>query len=78
VLSAELPAKSRRQAIQLASFFQLPSQAHGPSVQKAILRRLRDPDERVRAVARTVVAGELDLNGAALDPERMALIGPGG
>ena len=64
LLSADLPSEPRRQAIQLASFFQVPSHTRSPEIQKLLLRRLRDPDESVRAVARTVVAGELDLNGA--------------
>ncbi len=71
LLGADLPAEPRRQAIQLASFFHVPAQSRRPETQKLLLRRLRDPDESVRAVARTVVAGELDLNGAERDPERM-------
>ena len=71
LLAADLPAEPRRQAIQLASFFHVPSQTRSPEIQKLLLRRLGDPDESVRAVARTVVAGELDLNGAERDPERM-------
>jgi hypothetical protein len=71
LLTADLPSKSRRQAIQLASFFRLPSQTRSPAMQKALLRRLGDPDERVRVAARTVVADELDLAGAESDPELM-------
>src|SRR5207244_2804634 len=40
----------------------------------ALLRRLSDGDNSVRAVARAVVAGDLDLGGAETDPERMAQI----
>ena len=47
LLMAELPSESRRQAIQLASFFRLPSQTRSLAIQKALLSRLRDPDERV-------------------------------
>ncbi len=74
LLAADLPAVSRRQAIQLASFFRIPAQTRNAGFQIALLHRLRDPDESVRAAVRTVVARELDLAGAEADPARIELI----
>ena len=51
LLTADLPAVSRRQAIQLASFFRMPAQTRNAGFQIALLHRLRDPDESVRAAA---------------------------
>ena len=67
LLSADLPPESRMQAIRLASFFRLPSLSQSLAIQKAILRRLADPDERVAGAARKVVADELDLARADLE-----------
>ena len=69
LLMADLPSDSRRQAIQLASFFRVPSQSPSLAIQKALLRRLTDPDERVRVEARTVIAGELELATPVSDRE---------
>ncbi len=74
LLQADLPTEPRRQAIQLASFFKLPGESGNPAIQAAILNRLHDPDEGVRATARAVVAGELDLTGAEEDPTRRKMI----
>ncbi len=74
LLAAELPAVSRRQAIQLASFFRIPAQTRNGGFQTAMLRHLRDPDESVRAAARAVIARELDLAGAESDSKRIELI----
>jgi HEAT repeat protein len=74
LLQAELPAESRRQAIQLSSFFRIPGETRNTAIQIAILKRLSDPDEAVRAIARTVVAAEVDLAGAEADPARLELI----
>ena len=65
---------SRQQAIQLASFFRIPAQTRNAGFQTALLRRLSDPDERVSAAARSVIARELDLAGAESDPKRIELI----
>jgi cellulose synthase operon protein C len=69
LLTADLPPESRRQVIQLASFFRLTSQSRSPVIQKALLRRLGDPDERVAGAARKVVSDELDLTLAGFDAE---------
>src|SRR5205823_3269642 len=74
LLTADLPEESRRQAMQLAGFFQVPGQTRSASIQKALLGRLRDPDTSVRTVARAVVASDVDLGGAEADPERIARI----
>jgi HEAT repeat protein len=74
LLRAELPPEPRRQAIQLAGFFQLPGQTRNAAIQRAILRRLSDPDSLVREAARSVVGHDLSLAGAEGDPERMELI----
>jgi cellulose synthase operon protein C len=74
LLSSDLAAEPRRQALQLASFFRVPSQSRQSSIQLAVLRRLRDPDAAVCAAARTIVSSELDLSGAEDDPKCIALI----
>ena len=74
LLTVELPPRSRRRALQLASFFQLPGRTHSSSITTALLRRLFDPDLEVRAAARAIVGGD-DFNpdGAEDDPERIAI-----
>jgi HEAT repeat protein len=52
LLSADLPAESRRQAIQLASFFKLPGETRDPAIPQSIAHRSLDPDEGVRNAAR--------------------------
>ena len=52
LLTADLPAEPRRQAIQLASFFRLPGETRNAAIQTALLDRLSDPDEGVRAAQR--------------------------
>ncbi len=74
LLSAELPASSRRHAIQLASFFRIPGESRDPAIQHALLDRLGDPDESVRSAARLVIGRELDLAGAENDPNRLKTI----
>jgi hypothetical protein len=74
LLAAELPAEPRRQAVQLAAFFQVPERSRGASIQRALLRRLGDSDPGVREAARAVVGRDLDLAGAEADPERMERI----
>ena len=44
LLTADLPARSRRQAIQLAGFFKLPGRTRSPAIQMALLQRLSDPE----------------------------------
>ena len=46
LLTADLPAKARRQAIQLAGFFKLPGRTRSAAIQIALLRRLSDPRAR--------------------------------
>ncbi len=53
LLSASLPAESRRQALALAAFFRVPSSSRKPVIQKAVLRRLSDPDPATRAARAT-------------------------
>jgi HEAT repeat protein len=74
LLAANLPAGPRRQALQLASFFSLPSRTEKPSIQMALLRKLSDPDAEVRAVARGIVSDELDLSSAEIDAGRLSVI----
>ena len=74
LLTVDLPAKSRRQAIQLAGFFKLPGRTRSPVIQMALLQRLADPDPDVRSAAQAIVASELDIDGAADDPSHIALI----
>jgi hypothetical protein len=71
LLQAELPAEARHQAIQLARFFRVSGSTRKRAIHVAILTRLRDPDEGVRAAARAVVADELDLTWAEDDPIRL-------
>ena len=75
LLTADLPARSRRQAIQLAGFFKLPGRTQSSSIPIALLRRLSDPDPVVREAARVIVADD-DFNpdGTENDPERIALV----
>ena len=74
LLTVDLPAKSRRQVIQLAGFFKLPGRTRSPVIQMALLQRLADPDPDVCSAARAIVASELDIDGAADDPSQIALI----
>jgi hypothetical protein len=74
LLEADLPALSRRRALELASFFRLTSGTEKPAIQMAILRGLRDPDAGVRAAARSIVSDELDTTRIEDDPERVALV----
>src|SRR5262249_10277295 len=74
LLTADLPAEQGRRVLQLAGFFRLPGRTRNASIQKAVLRRLFDPDSGVRAAARALVADDLDPSGAEQDPERIALL----
>jgi cellulose synthase operon protein C len=75
LLTADLPAKARRQAIQLAGFFKLPGRTQSSAIQVALLRRLSDPDPLVRAAARAIVADdEFNPDGTENDLNRLALI----
>jgi hypothetical protein len=74
LLSAGLPPEPRRRSLQLAGFFRLPERTKNAAIQAAVLRRLSDPDEQVRAAARSLVAAGLGPSGAEDDPERMALL----
>jgi HEAT repeat protein len=74
LLAANLKPASRRQALQLASFFRLTSYTSRPTVQLALLRKLGDPDEGVREVARRIVSDELDLANSALGPEKLVVV----
>ncbi len=74
LLQAELPGRSRRQALELASFFRLTSGTDKPEIQAAILRRLNDPDPGVRAAAQSIVSSELELTRIEENPARVALV----
>jgi cellulose synthase operon protein C len=74
LLTAELPARSRRQAIQLAGFFKLPGRTRSPDIQMALLQRLSDSDSDVRAAAQAIVGSDLASDTAEDDPKRIALI----
>ena len=75
LLTADLPAKARRQTLQLASFFKLPGRTQNPTIQTAVLRRLLDTRPDVREAAKAIVADD-DFNpdGIEDDPARIALI----
>ncbi len=74
LFEADLPAPSRRRALELASFFRLTSETEKPAIQMAILRGLSDPDPGVRAAARSIVSLELDISRIEDDPRRVALV----
>jgi hypothetical protein len=74
LLNADTSPETRLHAIKLASFFQVPGRTSDPSIQRAILRSLRDPDPAVRVAALTTIAHDADFRGAESDPERLALI----
>jgi HEAT repeat protein len=77
LLTADLPAASRRRAVQLAAFFNVPARSRSASIQSAFLRRLSDNEPSVQAAARAALADEFDASGAEDDPERIALIRSG-
>jgi HEAT repeat protein len=64
VFQSDLPPDVRRQAIQLASFFQVPGRTALPAIQEALLRALDDPDPGVRDAARQAAGEEFALKGA--------------
>jgi HEAT repeat protein len=74
VFQADLPALSRRRALELASFFRLTSVTESLTIQTAILRGLSDPDASVRAAARLIVTNELEIAGIEDDPKRVGLV----
>jgi hypothetical protein len=74
VFSGETSSDVRRQAIQLASFFDLPTRTSQPTIQRVLLRSLDDPDPGAREAARRAVGEELTLAGADADDERRGLI----
>ena len=83
LLAADLPSESKRQAIQLSSFFKLPDRTRDESIQARLLEALKDREPTVREAARSVVSGELSLAGVELEPRRVEalrrmLLDPGG
>jgi len=74
LMTADLPALSRRRVLQLASFFRLPGRTQKSSIQTVVLRRLLDPDPGVRASARAIVSDELDPSSLLEAPEQLALL----
>jgi cellulose synthase operon protein C len=74
LLAANLDPTPRRQALQLARFFRLPVRTSSAAIQLALLRKLGDPDTEVRAAAREIVSGDLDLTSGELDAPRLALV----
>jgi HEAT repeat protein len=74
LLQADLPARWRKRALELASFFRITSATEKPEIQMAILRRLGDPDAGVRAATRSIVANELDLTRIADDVDCIKLV----
>jgi HEAT repeat protein len=74
LMTAGLPPGPRRRSLQLAGFFRLPERTKSDAIQAAVLRRLADPDEEVRAAARSLVAAGLGASGAEDDPKRIALL----
>ncbi len=74
LMKADLPARSRQQVLQLASFFRLPARTQKSSIQAVFLRRLLDPDPGVRASARAIVSDELDASSGLEAPEPLALL----
>jgi hypothetical protein len=74
LLTAPLPDSARRQALALASFFQVPARTEKPALEAAILRKLLDPDAAVRSAARAIIAGELNLKGSAGDPAQLDIL----
>ncbi|MGC8641236.1 MAG: HEAT repeat domain-containing protein [Isosphaeraceae bacterium] len=67
-------AHTRRQAIQLCSFFKIPDRTENAAIQTYLLEALDDPDATVRETARSVVGRELALSGAEKDPQRVRAI----
>ena len=74
LMTADLPAPSRRRVLQLASFFRLPSRTEKSSLKTLFLRRLFDPDPGVRAAASGIVADELEPSNGLRAPEPLALL----
>ena len=74
LLKADLPPKSRKQALELAAFFKILEHSESAAVQMAALERLSDADPEVREAARAVVSTSLDPSGAEADPRRIALL----
>ena len=74
LLGSDTRPEVRRQALQLASFFDLPGRSSNPAVQAALLRSLADPDAGVRAAALKAVGDDLALRGAESDADRVAAV----
>jgi HEAT repeat protein len=74
LLTADLPPKPRRQAVQLAAFFKVAGRSHSAAIQTALLRRVSDAEPSVRAAVRSAMANDFDADGAEKDLERIALI----
>ncbi len=55
LLNAELPPTARRQAVQLAAFFNLPEETRDPAIRSALERRTHDIDPGARAAARAAL-----------------------
>jgi cellulose synthase operon protein C len=64
----------RRQALQLASFFDVPGRSSSPAIQSALLRSLADPDAGVREAALKAVGDDLALRGAESDAGQLAAV----
>ncbi|MBX6312953.1 MAG: HEAT repeat domain-containing protein, partial [Isosphaeraceae bacterium] len=74
VFAAETRPEVRRQALLLASFFNVPGRTGRPAIQAALLKSLADPDPGVREAARKAVGDDLSLQGVENDPERLAAV----
>ena len=74
LLAADLAVESRRQAIELCSFFKVPERTGNPAIRARLLAALADPDASVRAAARTVVGRELSLAGAENEPGQLKML----
>jgi HEAT repeat protein len=74
LLTFDMPADSRRDAIRLCSFFKQPARTKDATIQAQLLRALADPNAGVREAARAVVAGELSLSGIEGDRHHAELL----
>lgn len=72
--SDDLKSATRKQALQLASFFRVPERSTRPAIQSALLKSLADPDPEVRRAARFAVGDGLALKGAESDADQIANI----
>jgi hypothetical protein len=75
LLRVEHDSTARRQAVQLAQFFQVPHRTQVPELERAFLDALVEAaDGELRQVAAQVVANDLALKGSGTDKETLGLV----